>query len=416
MSNSPPAPVAHVDWSRSASVYEVNLRQYTPEGTFAAFQAQLPRLREMGVSILWLMPIQPIGVKNRKGPLGSYYSVSDHRAVNPEFGTLADFRQLVSAVHEQGMHLIIDWVANHTAWDHVWVDEHPEWYLKDAHGQIHSYVYGNGPEPECWTDAVGLDYRQPAVRDAMIEALKFWVEETGIDGYRCDVAGLVPTAFWNRARAALDAVKPVFMLAEWSDPALHERAFDATYDWALHDLLKRVARGQADSDAMAAYLETSAREFPPDAYRLTFTSNHDKNAWEGHDAEVFGPAFEACAVLAATLPGMPLVYGGQESWLDRRLAFFDKDPIDWKDHRLAGFYAGLLRLKRRLRALANGVAGAPVELLPTGTPAVLAYRRASAADALTVVVNLSGAPQQAQVAGLDAAVALEPWAWRILEG
>ncbi len=409
--------VNHADWSRQASIYEVNLRQFTPEGTFKAFEAHLPRLQDMGVGIVWLMPIHPIGVKNRKGGLGSAYSVSDYTAVNPDYGTPDDFKHLVAAVHAAGMRLIIDWVANHTAWDHVWVTAHPEWYLKDANGEIHSYVYTAGHEPEYWTDVVGLDWQQPAVWDAMIAALKFWLQATGIDGYRCDVASLLPTAFWERARAELDAIKPVFMLAEATDPALHARAFDMTYDWSLLDVLKKLARGDADAGDLDAYLAKAAAKFAPDAYRMTFTSNHDKNAWEDHDAEVFGPAFEACAVLAATLPGLPLVYGGQETRLHRRLAFFEKDSIDWQDCALAPLYTRLLQLKRNKQCLANGAAGAPVQRLATGNTAVFAFRRANAVDALTVVVNLSAQPQPVAINAVAGAGAwLAPWAWLIGEG
>ena len=209
MTATPPG-FAHVPWSHQASIYEVNVRQYTPEGTFSAFEAHLPRLAAMGVGILWFMPIQPIGVQNRKGGLGSYYSIRDYTAVNPEFGTLADFQRLVQRAHALGMKVILDWVANHTAWDHTWVTQHPDWYKKDASGKIHAYTYRASPEaePEYWTDVVGLDYRAPALWPAMTEAMAFWLREADIDGFRCDVAGLVPMDFWNEARPALDRIKP----------------------------------------------------------------------------------------------------------------------------------------------------------------------------------------------------------------
>lgn len=405
--------VRHPEWSRSANIYEVNLRQYTPEGTFAAFEQHLPRLADMGVDILWLMPIQPIGQRERKGSLGSCYSVSDYRAVNPEFGTLDDLRRLVQAAHALGMRLIIDWVANHTAWDHVWVGEHPEWYLKDAQGRIHSYVYDNGKEREHWADVVGLDFAQPALHDAMIDAMRFWLVEAGIDGFRCDVAGLVPLPFWERARAEFEAIRPVFMLAEWSAPELHAHAFDMTYDWALHDTMRKIAGGEGDADTLARHLETAAAAFPRDAYRMSFTNNHDKNAWEGHDGEFFGEAFRLFAVLAATLPGMPLIYGGQEAGLDKRLKFFDKDPIDWKSFEHAGFYAGLLRLKHEHPALGNGASGAPLQRLATGSTQVFAFRRAAAGDAVTVVANLGASSQQVAVEGLAEPLVLGPWGWHI---
>ncbi len=405
--------VRHPHWAQRANIYEVNLRQFTLEGSFAAFERHLPRLHDMGVDILWLMPVQPIGASHRKGTLGSNYSVSDYRAVNPEFGSLADFKHLVHSAQGMGMRVILDWVANHTAWDHRWVSEHPDWYLKDDKGEIHSYVYDNGHELEHWTDVVGLDYRNPAVWDGMVQALTYWVEETGIDGYRCDVAGLVPTPFWERTRAELDAIKPVFMLAEWSDAKLHEHAFDMTYDWSLHDVMRRIARGEGGAADLVHYLQQAAQAFPPDAYRMIFTTNHDKNAWEGHDIEVFGAGFRAFAVLAATLPGMPLIYGGQEAVLDKRIAFFEKDPIDWKACELADFYAGLLRLKHDHPALANGAAGAPAEVLACDNPAVFAFRRALAADAVSVTVNLSAQPQNVVITGMGAVCSLGPWGYQI---
>ncbi len=415
--------VRHVEWSRQATIYEVNLRQYTPEGTLAAFEAHLPRLKAMGVDIVWLMPVHPIGLKNRKGGLGSAYAVRDYLAVNPEYGTAHDFRHLVDTAHALGMKVLIDWVANHTAWDHVWVDPHPDWYLKNAAGEIHSYTYTGGPEPEYWTDVIGLDFAVPAVRDAMAAAMSWWVREMDVDGFRCDVASLVPLAFWERVRPELDAIKPVFMLAESADVALLARAFDMVYDWPLHDVMKQIARGDlvgsAAGDALDQRLARRSTKYPADAYLMNFTSNHDKNAWEGHDGEVYGPAFEAMAVLAATLPGMPLIYGGQEAMLHKRLAFFEQDSIAWQGWPLQDFYSRLLTHKHRHPALANGAAGAPLQRLDAGNPALYAYRRSIAGDGVTVIVNLSASTQAAgavlQTHWPQAGDAIEPWGWRILE-
>lgn len=209
------------EWVKNAVIYEVNVRQYTPEGTFNAFTEHLPRLKTLGVDILWFMPVNPIGVKNRKGPLGSYYSVKDYTAVNPEFGTMEDFRRLVEQVHEQGMYAIIDWVPNHTAWDHRWTKEHPDWYKQDEKGEFVS--------PFDWTDVIQLDYDNEEMRQEMIEEMIFWIRESDIDGYRCDVAHMVPVDFWDEARKELDKVKPVFMLAESDQYFLHKNAFDMTY-------------------------------------------------------------------------------------------------------------------------------------------------------------------------------------------
>lgn len=397
----------HVDWSRNASIYEVNVRQYTPEGTLAAMAAHLPRLQKMGVSILWFMPIQPIGQLKRKGGLGSYYAIADHTAVNPEFGTMADFRALVQQAHALGMKVILDWVANHTAWDHVWTQQHPEWYLKNDQGEIHSYLYDNGTEIEDWSDVCGLDYENPSLWPAMTEAMLHWLREADIDGFRCDVAGLVPTPFWEQARSQMAQVKPVFMLAEWADPRLHAKAFDMTYDWSLYEVLKKIAKGQGDARDLRHYLEQPDKVYPADAYRMTFTANHDTNSWHGHDAAHYGDAFRAMAVLAATLPGMPLVYSGQESGLNKQLQFFEKDAIDWGDFQHADFYAGLLQLKKEHPALRNGAAGGAVEILESGHHGVFRFQRQRDGRRVRVTVNLTGQAQQVEIA-------LAPWAYEIV--
>lgn len=397
----------HPDWAKSANLYEVNVRQFSSEGTFEAFRQHLPRLKKMGVSALWLMPIQPVGIINRKGTLGSGYSCRDHLAVNPEFGTMEDFQRLVDSVHAFGMKIIIDWVANHTAWDHPWVTEHPDWYKKDAAGNICSLTYDNGKEIELWSDVVGLDFAKPAVWDAMSDALKFWVAEMDVDGYRCDVASMVPTPFWNRVRAELDAIKPVFMLAESADPALHEKAFDMTYEWGLFKVMIKIAHGEADTSDLIGHLDKVRGKLPPTAYRMTFTTNHDLNAWEGSDIELYGPSFKAFAVLAATLTGMPMIYNGQEAVLDKRLPFFEKDFIDWKSYGLADFYTGLLKLKAENPALWNGEDGAPPEVLPATTKQILAFRRSKDGNEVAVTINLSGSEGQ----GPEGSLA--PWDYRI---
>ena len=397
----------HVDWSRNASIYEVNVRQYTPEGTLAAMAAHLPRLQKMGVSILWFMPIQPIGQLKRKGGLGSYYAIADHTAVNPEFGTMADFRALVQQAHALGMKVILDWVANHTAWDHVWTRQHPEWYLRNDQGEIHSYLYDNGTEIEDWSDVCGLDYKNPSLWPAMTQAMLHWLREADIDGFRCDVAGLVPTPFWEQARAQMEPVKPVFMLAEWADPGLHAKAFDMTYDWSLYEVLKKIAKGQGDARDLRHYLEQPDKVYPADAYRMTFTANHDTNSWHGHDAAHYGDAFRAMAVLAATLPGMPLVYSGQESGLNKQLQFFEKDAIDWGGFQHADFYAGLLQLKKEHPALRNGAAGGAVEILESGHHDVFRFQRQRDGRRVRVTVNLTGQAQQVEIA-------LAPWAYEIV--
>ena len=392
--------VVHPEWAAQATIYEVNIRQYTPEGTFRAFEAHLPRLANMGVSIIWLMPVHPIGEVARKGSLGSQYAVRDYLGVNPEFGTLADLRHLVDAAHALGLRVLLDWVANHTSWDNQLVTEHPDWYQHDAQGRLMSPVAD-------WHDVVTLNYQSAELRRYMTEALAYWLREADIDGYRCDVAALVPTDFWDQARPVLEAIKPVFMLAEWdelypsggltweefnSDTHLLERAFDMTFGLRLHYLLDTIAEGKAPLSAIDEYLTAERAKYPPSAYLMHFTSNHDVNTWDGTEYERLGDNALPFAVLTALLPGMPLVYSGQESALRKRLAFFDKDPIDWQDFPLQDFYTKLLQLKRRHPALHNGDAACKLLRIPGPAP-VYAFLRSKADPAILCAINISAETQ-----------------------
>ncbi len=393
--------VQHPAWALNATIYEVNVRQYTPEGTFRAFEAHLPRLAAMGISIIWLMPIHPIGEQHRKGTLGSQYAVRDYFGVNPEFGTLDDLRHLVDAAHALGLHVLLDWVANHTSWDNPLVTEHPDWYQHDAQGRL-------VPPVADWHDVVAFDYGNPALRHYMTEALCYWVREADIDGYRCDVAALVPTDFWDEARPALDALKPVFMLAEWdelypsggltweefnSDTHLLERAFDMTFGLRLHYLLDTIAEGTAPLAALDEYRAAERAKYPPSVYLMNFTSNHDVNSWDGTEYERLGPLALPFAVLTVLLPGMPLVYSGQEAALRKRLDFFDKDPIGWQDFPLQDFYTRLLQLKRRHPALHNGDVASRFERLP-GPASLYGFVREKAGAAVLCVINSSAEPQR----------------------
>lgn len=387
--------VVHPAWSRNLAIYEVNIRQYTEAGTFSEFEKHLLRLKDMGVGVLWLMPIQPIGELNRKGTLGSYYSIKDYRAVNPEFGTLEDFKTLVTKIHGLGMYVIIDWVANHSAWDNPLTIEHPEWFTKDSTGNF-------APPVADWSDVIDLNYDNPELRKYMIDALAYWVRETDIDGYRCDVAGMVPTDFWNAVRPELDKIKPVFMLAEWEDPALHEKAFDMTYSWEVYHAMNAIAAGKKTVAAIDSLLSAEARLYPPDAYRMRFTSNHDENSWNGTEFERLGDGAAACAVVAGTIPGMVLVYSGQEAGFDRRLPFFEKDSIAWRDHEFAGLYSTLLDLKKDNQALWNGVAGGHFVRVPnSNNQAVFSFVRAKDNDKIFVVANLSATAQEVALSGDD---------------
>ena len=377
----------HPEWSKNATIYEVNIRQYTPEGTFRAFESHLPRLKEMGVDIIWLMPVNPIGVKNRKGTLGSYYSVKDYYAVNPEFGTLEDLKELVKKIHRMGMHVIIDWVANHSAWDNPLVVQHPEYYSRNEDGNFQPTPWYD------WEDIIDFDYDQPGLREYMTKALCFWVKEADIDGFRCDVAGFIPVDFWDNARAELDRIKPVFMLAEWESRDLHKRAFDMTYSWSLWDKMHDITKGGKNISGLVEYMAHHVNTFPPDGYRMTFTDNHDKNSWEGNQYSNFGEGLEAAMVMASVVSGMPLVYSGQEAGLDRSLAFFDKDLITWKAHRNAEIYKKLFALKHRNQALWNGIAGGEMVRIYNDQPGqVISFAREKNGFRVIPVINFSSRP------------------------
>ena len=376
--------LTHPEWSRNATIYEVNIRQYTPEGTFQAFRAHLPRLKAMGIDILWIMPIHPIGELNRKGSLGSYYAVKDYYGVNPEMGTLDDFKALLQEAHDMGMYVIIDWVANHSAWDNPPATEHPEWYTHDADGNFQPTPWYD------WEDIIDFDYNHPGIREYMTKAMRYWVEEVGIDGYRCDVAGFIPVDFWNNVRAELAAIKPVFMLAEWESRDLHARAFDMTYAWSLWDILHNICTKGGSPLQLERYMSHDVNSFPYDAYRMTFTDNHDKNSWEGNMYSNFGDGLEAAIVLCATVNGMPLVYSGQEAGLNRSLAFFEKDLIDWSKLPMEEMYSQLFDLKHRNRALWNGRYGGEMIRIVTDQPKeVVAFSREQGNDRVITLINFS---------------------------
>ncbi|MDQ6633708.1 MAG: alpha-amylase family glycosyl hydrolase [Gemmatimonadota bacterium] len=380
--------VVHPAWSRHAVIYEVNVRQFTPEGTLVALQRHLPRLKALGVDILWVMPVQPIGVKNRKGVLGSYYAISDYTAVNPEFGTEADFKAFVTAAHRQGMKVLLDWVANHTAFDHKWITQHKDWYVTRPDGTIINARDNEGHDTD-WTDVAELDFGNAAMRRAMIADMRWWLDRTGIDGFRCDVAGGVPTDFWVDARRALRTSRPdLFMLAEAEDPGIHA-AFDMTYGWRLHHLLNEIAQGKQTTAALDTYFAQDDSLFGRDAYRMYFTSNHDENSWSGTEFERMGANNMPAFVLAATAErGMPLLYTGQEVGMKKRLRFFEKDTVDWDGPSLATFYRAMFDLKHAQPALANGASGGVQRALHTsGGDRVYAFTRTKGANTVLVALN-----------------------------
>jgi glycosidase len=335
------------------------------------------------------MPVHPIGEKNRKGTLGSPYSVKDYYSVNPEFGTLEDLKHFVAAAHALGLHVILDWVANHTAWDNPLVTQHPEWYARDWKGDFRPTPWWN------WDDIIDLDYSLPEVRQYMTAALKYWVREVDVDGYRCDVAGMVPTDFWNNARKELDEIKPVYMLAEWEFKDLHAEAFDSTYAWSWHDCLHSLALGQTDLSSLNVYYSWNEKAYPQDIMRMLFVTNHDKNAWEGTEFEVFGEALAATIVLSVISEGIPLIYNGQEAGNTRRLQFFEKDPIVWGQHALGELYQRLFALKHANTALWNAHWGARmIKVGNTAPDQVLSFVRQNEQDKVFAVFNFSALPQQ----------------------
>jgi glycosidase len=366
-----------ISWANGGNVYEVNIRQYTKEGTFAAFQQHLPRLQEMGVEILWLMPVTPVSIDKRQGTLGSYYACSSYTDINPEFGSTHDFKQLVNEVHARGMKLIIDWVANHTGWDHHWTKEHADWYHKNEQGKFYDK---NG-----WADVIDLDYSNTAMRKEMIRCMQYWVSDCDIDGFRCDMAHLVPLDFWMQARSACDEIKPLYWLAETDDTGYHD-VFDSTYAWSWMHKSEQVFRGHAP---FHEFIHETKRllELPAGCSKLMFTSNHDENSWNGTEYEKYGDAAKALAVLSCTWPAMPLIYSGQELPNTKRLKFFDKDEIAWNDHpALSSFYKTLLQYRKQSPAIHYG----NVEMMAGVThDKIIAFTRQYEKQVILVILNLS---------------------------
>ena len=381
-------PSVHPDWTYGSVMYEVNIRQFSPEGTFAGVEAQLPRLKDLGVDILWLMPMYEIGTEGRKGTLGSYYAISDYKKVNPEFGTMEDFEHLLAAAHKLGFKVILDWVANQTAPDNVWMTEKPaDFYERDADGNA-IWEYD-------WTDTRSLNYENEDVWWAQDDAMRFWLEK-GVDGFRCDAAGEVPAEFWKGILPKMNKDYPdIYLLAEAERDNLADASetFDANYAWELHHLLNSLAQGRKTVADLKDYIARDAARFPKEAFRLTFTSNHDENSWSGTEFEREGAAANACAVLCFTLPGsQPLIYTGQEIGLSRRLEFFEKDPItDWYPNEYTTFWKKLIDLKHGNPALAAGEKGGPIQYIdaPDG---VIAFSRAVKGNKVVVLANFGVAP------------------------
>lgn len=396
--------VKHPEWSRNAVIYEVNWRQISEDGTLASLEKQLPRLKDLGVDILWLMPVHPISELNRKGGLGSYYAVKDYKDVNPELGTVDQMKQFIAKAHQMGFKVIIDWVPNHTGCDNAWVTEHPEYYAKNDSGKM----FG----PYDWTDVYKLDYSNPATRAAMTDAMAFWVKDMGIDGFRCDVAGEVPTDYWDEVRPVLDSLSTtggVFMLAEASKPELQKNGFDMGYNWPMKDLFSQIAAtaGQytfkADHNfpvknalAIDSLLADQAANYPGDTYLMNMITNHDLNSWEGTEFKRLGNLADAFAVLSYTLPGMPLIYTGQETGMDRAFEFFVKDvpPTFEPTNRYFDFYKKLNELKHGQKALRAGNEGGEMVRYATASPDLYVFSRTVDGSNVLVLANLGSEAQE----------------------
>lgn len=418
----------HPAWIMQGNIYEVNLRQYTKEGTFKAFATHLDRLREMGVQTLWFMPVNPISKTERKGTLGSYYAVADYTAVNPEYGTMDDWKALVKQAHDKGFKVMIDWVPNHTGADNYWLQKHPDFYVKDSTGKPVSQFD--------WTDTRKLNFENAELRDTMTAQMKFWVTETGIDGFRCDYAVGPSRTFWKACVKELKAASPgIFLLAETDSAWLHDMGFDATYAWPEFGMMKLIASGKRKAFAFDSVLHFTDSTLPSNALRLFFTSNHDENSWNKADYETMpGASHEPFMVLTQTMKrSIPLVYSGQEEPVLRAIPFFEKDDMHFGKYLRAPMYRSLQLLRKNNPALAGNAAFTRV---PSDKPdAVYAYYRSSGDHIVFVVLNLTGAAQKVTLSAgslptstgnysvlgkegslqaIPGSFDLQPWGWSVI--
>ena len=391
----------HPGWSAQSNIYEVNLRQFSAAGTIMAFEKELPRLKDMGVEILWFMPVTPIGLEGRKmteRDMGSYYAVKDYKAFNPDYGTMDEWKAFVKKAQGLGFKVIVDWVANHSSPDNNWVKTHPQFYAKDSAGNL--------IPPFDWTDVRKLNYANRELRDSMIAAMKFWVTQTGIDGFRCDVADQVPTDFWKECITELKKIKNVFMLAEGEKAELHVAGFDETYTWSMMHFMQELYQGKKSVKQFDSLINAGIDSFPADACRLYFTSNHDENSWNGTEFEKYGDAYKTFAVFSQTMyQSIPLIYNGQEDMNKKRLKFFVKDTIPWTGEMdLAPFYKTLHALRKSNAGLAADASYK--KLVSTAGSSIFAYQREKDGNKVVVILNLSKLPQKFSIK--DASIAGEP--------
>ena len=387
------APISKQNIAHSV-LYEANIRQYSSEGTFNAFTKDLPVLKKMGVKVIWLMPINPISSTKSKGPLGSYYAVSDYTKVNPEFGTLEDFKFLVKKAHSLGMYIILDWVPGHTGWDHVWMEDNSDFYLKNNKGEIIDPIDFRTGKSFGWTDVADLNYENLEMQEALGKAMFYWVKEINIDGYRIDQAYAVPQAFYDKTFEVLREIKPIFLLAETD--IYHPGGlgliskFDASYDWPGHSLSKDVAKGVKSANDFARHIDFTLKRYGKENILVNFVSNHDENSWNGTIKESYGPAHHVFMALNYTTPGMPLIYSGQEYDLNKRLRFFEKDSFPKNSGKTMELLLQLGALKNNHKALASGKNGGSYkQLLNTKNNQIFAFERGKEGDTLVVIANLS---------------------------
>lgn len=389
------------EWTKDKTIYEVNLRQYSENATFNSLAKDLPRIKALGMDIIWFMPIFPISEAKKKPPLGSPYAVANYKAVNPAYGTMDDFKAFVKKAHEMGMYVILDWVPNHTGWDHPWITSHTEYYTQNDKGQVIDPIDPETGKSWGWTDVADLNYDNQAMRAEMISDLRYWLTECDIDGYRMDVAHGVPQDFWVACNDSLRKTNPnIFLLAEAAIPRLRNSGgFEATYAWDLANVIYGIGADTLPASAIDDYYKKDTTDYKS-GYPMAFTTNHDENTWHGTVFERLGEHHKALAVFAATFQGMPLVYNGQEAPLKKRLEFFESDAIDWNGYEYADFYKTLMTLKKRNRALWNGRYGGEPQKVQTGNDEeTYAYLREKNGDKILVLLNFSDKEQELKLAG-----------------
>ncbi len=400
------APIS-AEMMESAVIYEANIRQYSPEGTFDEFTKDIPKLKELGIKIIWLMPIFPISETKRKATggdfaskiedpeerkkaLGSYYAVSDFTKTNPEFGTIEDFRELLKTAHDNGIYVILDWVPNHTGWDHTWLKSNPEFYVKNAKGEITDPLNEDGTS-KGWGDVAQLDYTNLALQERMIADMLYWVEKESVDGFRCDHIEPIPISFWEKAIPQLREKRSLFMLAENDEPRfMKDSLFDMEYGWKTHHLMNAIAKGEKNVKDWDKLMDKLNETYASDDILMNFITNHDENSWAGTVEERLGDAKETMLALSYMIPGMPLIYSGQEYDMNHRLKFFEKDSIPKTKGKTWAILEKLGALKNSNSALNGGKNAASYTRINTkNNEIVLAFERVKDGEKIIFIANLS---------------------------